>query len=238
MDSRDQVLRVSTYAITLISLLADILGLGKLAYDVIVSRNFSDLPIKVLLLLLGFLFGISLGYLGIKGFKSKTIPSVVRLYAWIYLLITCASYIGIAISINQQNYTIGSFLAFGLVLITELLAIVGLHVVVEDIDLRLFSIPILTASAFHLLLVINRYILSGSKVSIHIVGDLLFFLGFTTVGSAMYGDIGFQTMIGRIKERIFFRSSSVQPQNSQTGRYSGQPRRTARLTCRRRSWQR
>ncbi|MGC9424118.1 hypothetical protein [Vibrio sp.] len=114
MESENKALRVSTFALTIISLLADILGLGKLAYDVIVQGNVNDLLIKVLILALAFLFGIGLGYLGVRGFRNTTIPSVARLYAWIYLGIACTSYFGVAVVLNRQDFTFVTFLALGL----------------------------------------------------------------------------------------------------------------------------
>ena len=202
METENKALRVSTFALTIISLLADILGLGKLAYDVIVQGNVSDLLIKVLLLALAFLFGVGLGYLGMKGFKNTTIPSVARLYAWIYLGITCASYFGVAVVFSRQDYTFITFLAFVLVVAAELLAIMGLHVVIEELDLRLLSIPLLSVAAFHIILILYRYILTAARVTFHLVGDLFFFIGMTMVSSAMYGDIGFATMLRRILQRI------------------------------------
>ena len=202
MESENKTLRVSTFALTIISLLADILGLGKLAYDVIVQGNVNDLLVKVLILVLAFLFGIGLGYLGVRGFRDTTIPSIARLYAWIYLGITCASYFGVAVVLNRQDFSFVTFLAFVLVITAELLAILGLHLVIEELDLRLLSIPIFSVSAFHIILVLYRYILAASRVSLHLLGDLFFFVGMTIVGSAMYGDIGFATMIRRIVQHL------------------------------------
>ena len=56
-ERQKQVFNISTFTLSAISLLADILGLGKVAYDVVVQGNLNDLLFKVLILVLVFMFG-------------------------------------------------------------------------------------------------------------------------------------------------------------------------------------
>src|SRR3972149_1576313 len=155
-------IRSSVLTLSAIGLLADILGIGKLAYDVIVAGQLVDLAFKLMVLVVVFLFGTGLGVLGIKGFRS--IPSlyvIARFYSWVYLAIACLSYLGIAFTLYTRNYTFGTYVAFVSVIQTELLAIYALHVVIPKHDLRHFSIPILAVCSAHVILIVYTYVFAA-----------------------------------------------------------------------------
>lgn len=188
----------STLTLSAIGLLADILGIGKLAYDVIVARQLSDLGFKMIVLVLVFLFGVGLGVISIKGFQNTSLLSIAQFYAWVYVAIACLSYLGISFSLNKQGYTFGTYVAFVFVILAELLAMYALHVVIDDHDIRQYSIPILGVCLVHAILVVYAYVFIPVPVSLYLAGDLFFFTAMTLIGSAMLGDIGFGTMLSRI----------------------------------------
>jgi hypothetical protein len=192
----------STLALSAIGLLADILGIGKLAYDVIVVRQLSNLGFKLVVLVLVFLFGIGLGVISIKGFQNTNLLTIAEFYAWVYVAIACLSYLGIALSLNRQGYTFGTYVAFVLVIVAELLAMYALHVVIDDHDIRQYSIPILSICLVHAILIVYAYVFIPVPVSLYLAGDLIFFIAMTLIGSAMLGDIGFATMLSRIWQEI------------------------------------
>lgn len=174
------------------------MGIGKLAYDVIVERELSDLGFKLVVLVLVFLFGIGLGVVSIKGFQNTNLLMIAQFYAWIYVAIACLSYFGIAFALNQKGYTFGTYVAFILVIAVELLAMYALHVVIDNHDIRQYSIPILTVCLVHGILIVYSYVFVAVPVSFFLVGDLIFFTAMTLVGSSMLGDVGFATMLSRI----------------------------------------
>jgi len=182
--------------------MADIGGLGKLAYDIVVINDLSDAFFKVILLVVVFVFGMGLGVLSIRGFDNWAFRSVARFFAWVYLGIACLSYFGITVVLYRQAYSIEAFGTFVLVMITELLAILSLHVVIEDHDIRPFSYPIFAVAAIQAFLALHRYVLVSVPVSAYLAGDLFFFLGMTLVGSAMLGDIAFASLIKRVIDEI------------------------------------
>jgi hypothetical protein len=189
---------VTTLTLSAIGLLADILGIGKVAYDVIVQGQLADLGFKLVVLVIVFLFGIGLGVISIRGFQNTSLLVIARFYAWVYVAIVCLSYFGVALLLHRQCYNLGTYVAFVLVILAELLAVAALHVVIEEHDIRQFSIPVLTVCLVHAILVVYAYIFTAVPVSLYLAGDLLFFTAMTLVGSAMLGDIGFRTMLSRL----------------------------------------
>jgi hypothetical protein len=89
-----KLMSVGGLTVSAISLLADIFGLGKLAHDVIVQGNLADLGFKMVVLVIAFLFGIGLGVISIKGLQNVSLLVLSQLYAWVYLTVTCFSYLG------------------------------------------------------------------------------------------------------------------------------------------------
>lgn len=71
-------LKISSFALSGISLLADILGIGKLAYDVVVAGDLTDLGFRLIILVLVFLFGVRLGVIAIKGFGNTWVLDMAR----------------------------------------------------------------------------------------------------------------------------------------------------------------
>lgn len=107
--------------------------------------------------------------------------------------------LGIAFSLRVQSYTFSTYLAFIVIVASQLLAIKGIQIALgDDIDIRQFSIPILTVCLVHAILILYTYVFAGMHASLFLAGDLVFFTGMTLVGSAMLGDIAFLTLLRRI----------------------------------------
>lgn len=83
-------------------------------------------------------------------------------------------------------------------ILAELLAMYALHVVIENQDIRQYSIPLLTVCLVHGILIVYSYVFEAIPVSFFLVGDLIVFTAMTLVSSSMLGDIGFGTMLSRI----------------------------------------
>jgi hypothetical protein len=192
-------LNISSFALSAISLLADILGIGKIAYDVVVVGNLADLGFRLIILVLVFLFGIGLGLVAIRGFNNTRVVDMAKFYSWVYVAIACLSYLGVSFALRRHDYAFGTYFAFVVVILSQLLAIKGIQIAIEeDMDIRKYSIPILSVCLIHAVLIVYTYIFAAVPASVFLAGDLLFFTGMTLVGSAMLGDIGFRTLVLRI----------------------------------------
>lgn len=193
----------STFGLSGISLLADVLGLGKLAYDVIIIGDLTDLGFKLIVLLLVFLFGIGLGVVAVKGFDNTRVVDLARIYAWIYIAIACFSYLGIALALRSQDYNFSTYVAFVIVIISQLFAVKAMQIALEEnLDIRHFSIPILTVCLVHGVLIVYTYVFATTPASIYLAGDIVFFTGMTLIGSAMLGDIAFRVLLAKIYHEV------------------------------------
>ncbi len=196
--TEDKVFRITTFGIGGVSLLADLLGIAKFVYDIVVVGNLNDVFFKIVVLTLVFIFGASLGIVSMRRFDSMSFPTVARLYAWAYLGMTCISYFGMAVVLNTQNYSFETFAAFVSVITAELLALAALHVIIDNHDVRIYSVPVLILTLVQLILIVYKYIFASAPVSLRLAGELLFFIPMTLIGSALLGDIGFVSLIQRI----------------------------------------
>ena len=201
-NGQERIFKISTTVLSLIGLTADMLGIGKLAYDVVIGENLDNLIFKIMILFLAFAFGAGLGIISIKGFKNATIPMATKYLAWLHVVIIVASYVGIAFILKNQNYAFGTYIAFISVLGAELLTLIGLHAVINELNMYAFSVPILSATLLHLIIICYAYVFKSATVSFYLMGDLFLFLGMSIIGSAMLGDVGFISMIKKIIERI------------------------------------
>ena len=196
-------LNISSFTLSAIGLLADILGIGKLAYDVVIIGDLTDLGFRLLILVIVFFFGIGLGVVAMKGFENTRVVDMAIFFSWVYIAIACLSYLGIAFSLRNQEYTVLTYLSFVVIIGSQLLATKGIQIALEDdIDIRQFSIPILTICLIHAILIVYSYIFAGTPVTLFLAGDLLFFTGMTLVGSAMLGDIAFISLMRKIYKEI------------------------------------
>jgi hypothetical protein len=66
---------------------------------------------------------------------------------------------------------------------------VGLHLIIEDHDLRPLSIPLLIISLIHLGLIVFRYVFTAAD-STYLWKDLLFFLSMAAFAYLMLAHIG------------------------------------------------
>jgi hypothetical protein len=184
-----------------IGLLADVLGIAKLAFDVIVLGNLTDLGIRLVILVVVFFFGIFLGAVSLRGNGNTSLLTISKYFAWLYVTLACLSYIGIAFFLVGQEYNYSIYLAFVLIIATELLAVKFLQLAIgPGLNMRFFAFPILASCALHAILVILQYIFLRSGLSIeiwHLIGNLLFFIGMSLVGSALLGDFAFTKLLER-----------------------------------------
>ena len=85
---------------------------------------------------------------------------------------------------------------------------VGLHLIVEDHDLRPLSIPLLVISMFHLALIVFRYVFTQANQD-YLVTDLIFFFMMASFGYLMLAHIGLLAPLRTQLTHYFDRNSKV-----------------------------
>ena len=125
----------------------------------------------------------------IRVYGNLILPILIRLFTWGGLAAVCFLYIQILQRLYLQQYEIVNFVKYVTVMAGGLGAMVGLHLIIEDHDLRPFSIPLLIISIAQLGLIVYRYVFTPAK-SIYLWGDILFFFGMAAFSILMLAHIG------------------------------------------------
>jgi len=107
------------------------------------------------------------------------------------------SYLGVISVLSTQSYTFTLYISFVVVIGAQLLAGAVLDMVTRGTDARYRALPILTVCLIHVVVMIYTYIFGRTPVSGNVVGSILFFLGMSTVGTLMLGEIVPQSLTGR-----------------------------------------
>ena len=127
---------------------------------------------------------------GIRVFGNLILPILINLLTWVCLAGVCILYIEIMSRLFDQQYTLLKFGKYSIVMIAALAAMVGLHLIIEDHNLRLFSVPLLILTMVHLGLIVLRYVFVGKYNPIYIIGDLVFLFGMAGFAIMMLAHVG------------------------------------------------
>jgi hypothetical protein len=184
-----------------LSMALNLLGMARVAYDVVLYGNVGNLVGKLLLLFLVFAFGLGLAMLsrryGITGFSLFA-----QLYTWAYLSLVSLTYLGTTFRVASRDYSLLLYGAFLAILLTQLLSAFTMRLVVPARTLGIFAIPMLAIVLFHLLLVVYQYVFADMPLTVHLAGDLFFLLLMTVVSSAMAGQNAFRVVIERAIDKV------------------------------------
>lgn len=166
------------------------LGGAKLAYDILARTSHDDVLAPVIALGIAYLVGWLTAMVGIRVFGNLILPILINIFMIVCLLGICYLYIEIMQRLYQQEYTLGQFVKYCVVMLAGLTALVGLHLIVEDHNLRPFAIPLLIFCMVQLALIVYRYVFRGSESPAYIIGDLLFLFGMSVFSILMMAHTG------------------------------------------------
>jgi hypothetical protein len=108
----------------------------------------------------------------------------------------------------DQTYNLLRFWAYLTIMAAGLGAMVGLHLILEDHDLRPLSIPFLVISMVHLALIVFRYVFTQATPG-YLVTDLSFFFAMAAFGYLMLAHIGLLAPLRTQLTNYFDRNSKV-----------------------------
>jgi hypothetical protein len=177
-------------------------GLGRVAYDVVITGVLSNLVVKFLVLAVVYVFGVGLGTVSRTRFENPIFPRLARAYAWAFVALLWLTYLGIILRLDSQQYSVLEYLSFLVVLAAELLALGGLRMVTSDRPMPYFALSLLLIVLFHLILVVYRYVFASAPMSIYLAGDLVLLFSMAVASSAMLGEDAFKSFIERFIEKV------------------------------------
>jgi len=175
---------VGTLAIAMI-------GGAKVANEILKGSTESKIGIFAPVVMLGVAYGVGwlTAMVGIRVYGNLILPILINLFMWACLAGICYLYLEIIVRLLLQEYDVWRFLKYVVVMLAGLAALIGLHLIVEDHNLRPFALPLLIMCVIQLGLNVYRYVFIGGK-SIYLLGDLFFLFGMAGVAITMLAHVG------------------------------------------------
>ena len=90
----------------------------------------------------------------------------------------------------MQAYDDLHFWAYLLIVVAGLGALIGLHLIIEDHDLRPFAVPLLIINLIQLGLIVFRYVFTTGANPAYLLNDIFFFLAMSAFSIFMLVHIG------------------------------------------------
>jgi len=184
------------------------IGGAKLAYDVLGApgETQTGLFAAVIALAITYALGWLTAMVAIRVYGNLILPILITWLMWACLAGICYLYVEILDRLYEQQYDFFRFWKYVFVMIAGLTVLVGLHLIIEDHNLRPFSFPLLFISVIQLGLIVYRYVFIGGK-SIYIFGDLFFLLGMSAFSILMLAHVGLLDPLRKRFTNYFDRNS-------------------------------
>ena len=183
---------------------------AKLVYDVLnvgLLVSLDGLAIKVIVVGLAYLVGWLTAMLAIRVYGNLVLPFIINLFIWGYLIGICSLYLLIIQRLYNQEYDFFRFVAYVAIIASAGAAMIGLHLILEDHNLRPLSIPILIINLIQLGLIVLRYVFTPDANPAYLIYDLIFFTGMAAFSLIMLANIGLLAPIRRQLTYYFDRNS-------------------------------
>jgi hypothetical protein len=204
---------------SILMILASIIALGfallggaRLIFDIFsvgLVNSLHGLGTKALVVGLAYAVGWLAAMIGIRVYGNLVLPFVINFLIWGCLIGVCTLYILILQRLYDQAYDLPHYLAYLMIMAASLAALVGLHLIIEDHDLRPFSIPLLIIAMIQLGLIVFRYVFTTTAKSSYLWADLLFFLMMGVFAFLMLAHIGLLKPLRIELTNYFDRNSKV-----------------------------
>jgi hypothetical protein len=197
---------------SMIALGVALLGGAKLVLDIFsvgLVNSFSGLGSKVLVLGLAYAVGWLMAMVAIRVYGNLVLPFAINYVIWGCLIGVCALYVVILQRLYEQRYDLPHYFAYLLIMAAGLAATVGLHLIVEDHDLRPLSIPLLVVAMVQLGLIVFRYVFTSSVKPDYLWKDLFFFFTMGMFAFLMLAHLGILKPLRLRLATYFDRNSKV-----------------------------
>jgi hypothetical protein len=204
------LLSVLTLILSVGALTAALGGGAKLIWDILDDGLLNSLGMiwaKALVLGLAYSFGWLAAVISIRVYGNLILPPIIKTYAWGTLLGVCALYIMILQRLFQQAYDLPHYFAYLLITAAGLAAVVGLHLILEEHDLRPYGIPLFVINLGQLGLIVARYVFTDNANGWYLWGDLLFFFSMMAFSGFMVAHLGLMNPF-RLRIKKFFDQNS------------------------------
>lgn len=205
MVSTRGLLSLTMLLISMVSLSIALIAGAVLALGILLEGldGSEGLWYKIIAIGLAYLVGWIVALVAVRAFHNLILPILINIYAWIVLLGISGLYIAIIGKLFRQEYGPGNFIKYAAVMAGGLIALIGLHLLVENHKLRFFAVPLLVISLTHLYLIVFHYVFVPSVRYEKLWGDVAFFLGMALVSVLMLAHLGVMNSLRRWIDNLF-----------------------------------
>ena len=183
-------------------LVVDIFTVGLMA-------SLDGLAIKVIVSGLAYLVGWVTSMLAIRVYGNLVLPFIINIFIWGCLIGICTLYLLILQRLYIQAYDMPRFIAYLAVMAAALVAMIGLHFIIEGYDLRPLALPLLIINLIQLGLIVLRYVFTADAKSVYLINDLIFFGAMAAFSVFMLAHIGLLAPFRRRLTNYFDRNSKA-----------------------------
>jgi hypothetical protein len=178
-------------------------------FDVGLVESLDGLVIKVIVIGLAYLVGWVTAIVAIRVYGNLVLPFIINLYIWACLIGICTLYLLILQRLYNQQYDLFRFMVYTMTMASAAAAMIGLHLVLEDHNLRPLAIPVMIISLIQLGLIVLRYVFTPDANPAYLIFDLIFFMGMAAFSVFMLAHIGLLAPIRRQITYYFDRNSTA-----------------------------
>ena len=164
------------------------LGGAKLVLDVFgegLMNALNGIGSKAFVIFIAYAVGWLTAVAAIRIYGNLVLPIIIDLFAWACLCGVCILYLLVLQRLYWQVYDMTRYWAYLTIMAAALGSLVGLHLIVEDHDLRPFSIPLLLTSLLQLGLIVYRYVFTSTVLAGFLWKDLLFLFAMSAMRWAL-----------------------------------------------------
>jgi len=192
------MLVVSIGALT-ISMIGGVRLILDIFSDGLTIKSLGSIGTKVIVVGLAYGVGWLTAMVAIRVYGNLIMPMLINWFTWGCLVGVCALQVLVLQRLFEQGYDMLHYWAYLSIVGAGLGAMVGLHLIVEDHDLRPFSIPLLIISLIQLSLIIYRYVFQVTADASYLWEDLLFFFGMSAFSIFMLAHWG---ILGPVRSQL------------------------------------
>jgi cellulose biosynthesis protein BcsQ len=172
------------------------------------ENSLGTLPLQASVIGLAYAVGWITAMVAIRVYGNLVLPLIINYLIWACLIGVCTLYGLILQRMYDQTYSLLRFFAYLAIVTAGLGAMVGLHLIIEDHDLRPLSIPLLVMSMIHLGLIVFRYVFTVANPD-YLWTDLIFFLAMAGFGYLMLTNIGLLAPVRNQLTNYFDRNTNL-----------------------------
>lgn len=203
--------------LSIVMLLVSVSGLGlaliggaKLAHDILGPVRDTHVNLFTAVVALGIAYGVGwlTAMVAIRVYGNLVLPIIVKWLIWICIAGICILYIEVLKRLFDQNYDFMGFVKYSVVMVAGLISLVGLHLIIEDHNLRPYAIPLLLIAMVQLGLIVYRYVFVGDTSFAYLLGDLTYLIGMAVFSIFTLAHVGLLNPL-RIRFTNYFDKNSV-----------------------------